>query len=261
MAEVSSYAPGTPSWVDLATSDPEGARNFYGRLFGWSFEVGPAETGHYTMCQLHGGNVAGMAGEPAREGVPTAWTTYMATDDADAVARRIAEGDGTVLMGPMDVMSQGRLLVAADPAGALFGVWQAGDLVGASVVNEPGSLVWSELATRDLAAAQVFYTQVFGHAWEPVDTGEGGPAYQVFSVDGRAVGGAMQMTADWPEQIPSHWMAYFAVEDTEAAAAAAQELGGTVRVPPTDSPYGRFAVLSDPQGAVFTVMQAAAGGG
>ncbi|MBW3601443.1 MAG: VOC family protein [Actinobacteria bacterium] len=261
MAEVSSYAPGTPSWVDLATSDPEGARSFYGRLFGWGFEVGPPETGHYTMCQLRGRNVAGMAGEPSREGVPTAWTTYMATDDADEVARRITEAGGTVLMGPMDVMSQGRLIVAGDPAGALFGVWQAGDHAGASLVDEPGSLVWSELATRDLAAAQVFYTQVFGYGWEAVDTGEGGPAYQVFSVDGRTVGGAMQMTADWPEQIPSHWMTYFAVADTEAAAAAAQDLGGTMRVSPTDSPYGRFAVLGDPQGAVFTVMQSTGVGG
>ncbi len=261
MGEVSSYAPGTPSWVDLATSDPRGARSFYGRLFGWGFEIGPAETGHYTMCQLEGRSVAGMAGEPPREGVPTAWTMYMATDDADGVARRITDGGGTVLMGPLDVMSQGRLVVASDPVGALFGVWQAGDHVGASLVNEPGSLVWSELATRDLAAAQVFYTQVFGYDWEPVDTGEGGPAYQTFSVDGRTVGGAMHMTADWPEQIPPHWMTYFATADTEATAAAAEALGGAVRVPPTDSPYGRFAVLSDPQGAVFTVMRAAGPGG
>jgi uncharacterized protein len=254
MAEVTSYAPGTPSWVDLMTSDPEGARTFYAGLFGWEIEVGPPETGNYGMARLRGHNVAGLGGEPARDGMPTAWTTYIATDDVDGAVKRIADAGGEVMMGPMDVMGEGRMAVATDPTGAVFGMWQPGGHSGASLVNEPGTISWNELATRDLAAARRFYGAVFGYDWADVDTGEGGPLYATFVVGGRSVGGAMQMNDQWPAGIPSHWMPYFAVADADEAVAAVERLGGRVNVPPMDSPYGRFAIVADPQGGVFSVI-------
>lgn len=259
MPEVTSYKPGTPSWVDLTTSDPEAARLFYGRLFGWEFDIGSEEYGNYTTCQLDDRAVAGMSGQPAPEGMPTFWTTYLASDDVDAVAQRVSDNGGQIMMAPMDVMPFGRMLIASDPTGAAFGAWQAGELIGASLVNEPGTLVWNELATRDLDAAQDFYTKVFGYTWGDEDTGEGGPVYRFFQVDGKTVGGSLQMTGDWPQEIPAHWMPYFGVGDTDAAASEAERLGGSVSVPATDSSYGRFAVLNDPQGGLFTVVQSSSG--
>lgn len=252
MPSVPGYSPGTPSWVDLASRDPAGAREFYSTLFGWAFDIGPAETGRYTMCRLDGDIVAGMNGEPVTS-MPTVWTTYLSTEDADETAKRITGAGGSIFMGPMDVLEHGRLVVGTDPSGAMFGVWQPRRHIGASRVNEPGTLCWTELVSRDLASAQDFYSAVFGYAWAPVDTGEEGPRYQTFAVDGRVVGGGLQMTPEWPAEMPSHWMPYFGVVDTDAAVAATERLGGDVRVEPVDSPFGRFAVLADPQGGVFTV--------
>lgn len=258
MVEITSYQPGTPAWVDLMTSDPEGARRFYGELLGWEFEVGPPESGHYTMARVRGLDVAGLGGEPAPAGMPTAWTIYFATDDLEGAAKQITDAGGTVTMGPMDVMEEGRLLVAADPTGAIFGLWQAGKHIGARLQSEPGALVWTELATRDLTAAKRFYTAVLGYEWDAATgTGPGGLAYATFSVKGRLAGGALQMNERWPADVPAHWMPYFGVTDADAAVAAASRLGGGAIVAPTDSPYGRFAVLRDPQGGVFTVISTA----
>jgi predicted enzyme related to lactoylglutathione lyase len=131
MAEVSSYEPGTPSWVDLVTSDPAASRRFYSELFGWELQVSGAEFGHYAMCEIGGKPVAGIAGEVAPEGLPTAWTTYFATDDVDAAVERISGNGGKINMPPMDVGSEGRMAIAADPTGAVFGVWQGGNHIGA----------------------------------------------------------------------------------------------------------------------------------
>jgi len=130
---------------------------------------------HYTNCTLRGRNVAGMGGDPAPDGMPTVWTTYMAVDDADAAAKRGTGNGGALMMEPMDVMSLGRMAVATDPTGAAFGMWQAVDHIGSSLVNEPGAVTWTELATRDLDAAKRFYSAVFGYGWDDFDTGEGGP--------------------------------------------------------------------------------------
>lgn len=253
MVEMTGYASGTPSWVDLATSDPAGARAFYRGLFGWDADIGPDEHGNYTFFLVGDHRVAGMAGQPAQDGVPTAWTTYIATDDTATVAKRVPELGGTLLAGPLEIPGQGVMTWSTDPTGAAFGTWEARGHMGAALVNEPGTLTWNELTTTDLAAARPFYTGLFGYAWEPVDTGEGGPEYATFALGDRAVGGALQMTGAFGD-MPSHWMPYFAVADTDAAAATAERLGGAIGVPPTDSPFGRFAVLTDPQGAVMTVM-------
>jgi predicted enzyme related to lactoylglutathione lyase len=255
MGERTSYPEGTPSWVDVMTSDPEGARTFYSGLFGWDLEVDPdPNTGNYTTARLGGKRVAGLGGQPAPEGVPTVWTTYFATDDVDKTVARVREHGGSVLMEPMSITDVGRMAMAADPTGAVFGLWQAGTHTGAGLVNEPGTFVWNELATRDLDAATKFYGDVLGLTAEDLETGESGMRYRTLHVAGNVAAGSLQIDDSWGEGTPAHWMTYFAVDDTDAAVAKAGELGGSVRVPATDSPHGRFAVLTDPQGGAFTVI-------
>jgi hypothetical protein len=192
------------------------------------------------------------------EGQPTAWSTYMGTDDADAVAARVEAAGGKVLVAPFDVMDQGRMAVFLDATGAPFSVWQPMAMPGAELFNEPGSLSWNELTTRDPEAAKAFYGAVFG--WTANDQ-EGPYPYTVWQLGDRQVGGMMPMVGDeWPADLPAHWMVYFAVAvavavaDYDTGAARAAELGGAVSVPPTDLPTGRFAVLNDPQGAFLPVI-------
>jgi predicted enzyme related to lactoylglutathione lyase len=258
MPEVSEYAPGTPSWVDLASPDPDAAARFYGGLFGWdAVETGPVEeTGGYRMLQRGGRNVAGL-GPTQGEGQPAMWTTYVSTDDAESVAAKVRDAGGQVVMEPFDVLGVGRMAVFVDPAGAYFSVWQPQSHHGADVVNEPGALCWNELATRDIDAAKAFYAAVFG--WDADTNAYGETSYSEWKLGGRSIGGMIAMNEQWPAEVPPHWMVYFAVEDADAAVDRAQELGGRVAVPPTDTPAGRFAVLNDPQGAVFSVIALAAG--
>jgi predicted enzyme related to lactoylglutathione lyase len=257
MPQVNSYEAGTPCWIDLATSDPEGSRRFYGELFGWELEVGPPEAMHYTQARIGGLPVAGLGGEPKPDEIPAGWTTYFATDDVDESVKLITGSGGTVTMGPMDVMDQGRMAIATDPQGAVFGLWRAGKHYGSALVNEPGTVCWNELMTPDLTATRRFYSAVFGYEWEDVDTGADGPAYATFSVGGRQVGGAMQLEPQQAGGAPPSWMADFAVADTDATVDKARQLGGAVSVPATDSSYGRFAILRDPHGGAFAVIRLA----
>lgn len=257
MPQVKSYAAGTPCWVDLTTSDPKGARDFYGPLFDWDLTEGGPETGGYTLAELGGLPVAGLPGQPKPDNLPVAWTTYFATDNVDDTVQRVTANGGSVSTGPMDVTDQGRMAVVSDPANAVFGLWQAGKHFGAALVNEPGTICWNELMTPDLPAARRFYTSVFGYEWDDVDTGPGGPAYSTFAVDGRAVGGAMQLDPSQTGGAPPAWMADFAVADADETTRKAAELGGGVNVPATDSSYGRFAILRDPQGGAFAVIRLA----
>lgn len=244
---------GTPNWVDLGTSDLEDAKRFYTALFGWTAHVSPdPRAGGYTIFNKDDKRVAG-AGPLMGEGQPTAWSTYVATDDADAVATRVEAAGGKVLVAPFDVMEHGRMVVFTDPGGAAFSVWQAGTTSGAELFNEPGSLTWNELATRDADDAKAFYGSVFG--WRAEDSPMGTFAYTTWHLDDRPIGGMMPMTGEEWGDLPPHWMVYFAVEDTDATSARATELGGKVSVPPTDFPFGRFAVLNDPQGAHFSVIR------
>lgn len=254
MSERDGYEAGTPAWIDLTTTDPQDAMRFYAGLFGWELDQGGAESGGYVMCRLDGRPVAGINGQPGPAGFPPAWITYLATDDADATAEAIAGADGNVLMGPMDVMDQGRMLLAADPSGALIGFWQPGQHRGAGLVNQPGTLSWNELVTPDLGAAVAFYGEVCGYEFEEVETGEDGPEYRTFHVGGRAVGGMLSMSV-MPEHVTPHWVPYLAVEDADDATARARDLGGSVFVEPTDSPFGRWSNIADAQGAVLTLVQ------
>lgn len=253
MPEMTSHTPGTPSWVDLATPDTEASVAFYDSLFGWTSPP-PAsddQSGGYRLFHLRGVPVAGAAPIVTADHPPS-WTTYITVTDADEAMAKVRSAGGTVVVEPMDVMSAGRMAVFADPTGATAAVWQPGDHIGAGVVNEPGSLCWNELTTRDGDAARAFYREVFG--WTAVDTSPGGQSYTTWRLNGRDIGGMIVMDDRWPAEIPPHWMVYFAVENTDAAVAHAKELGGTVSVEPFDLPVGRFAVLHDPHGALFSVI-------
>ena len=249
------YKPGTPSWIELASPDTDASAAFYNELMGWNAtEPGPEETGGYRMFQQDGKNVAGLMGK-MQEQQPTAWATYVSVADAEETAEKVKAAGGTVMVEPMDVMDIGRMAVFSDPSGAVFGVWQPKSFAGADVVNEPNSLCWNEVYTRDADADKAFYPRVFGWtAGRP--SFEGAPdSYTVWELGGRPVGGMMQMGDDFPREVPPHWSVCFAVADADAVVARAKELGATVTVEPVDMPIGRFAGLIDPQGASFTVMQ------
>lgn len=246
---VEKYPNGVFSWVDLATSDPEAAKAFYGGLFGWAFLDLPTDMGTiYSMAQIDGYNVAGLG--PTMDGnAPTVWTSYVNHSDADAAAARAAAAGGAVMMPPMDVMDSGRMAIIQDPTGAVFGIWQPQNHIGAQLVNMPNTLVWNELQTREPDAAKAFYGATFG--WGDASDPNG---YVMYSVDGRMQAGMIPMDETWGE-VPPNWAVYFMVDDVDAAAAKIEELGGKVLVPSTQAgEMGRFAVGQDPQGGVFTVM-------
>ncbi len=256
MPDIDSYVPGTPSWVDVSAPDTDAAAAFYSALFGWTAgDAGPIETtGGYRIFSMRGRSVAGLA--PTREGgPPPMWGTYVTVADADATCEQIGAAGGTVNMEPMDVLTAGRMAVASDPGGAVFCIWQKGDHIGCEIVNEPSALIWNELDTRDLAGSEAFYGTVFGWTAE-TQTAPGGN-YTTFSLGGDSVAGMMEITADFPPGVPPNWLAYFAVEDCEDAVAKVVELGGSVRMAPMTVPIGTFAVLGDPHGAVFAVVQMA----
>ncbi len=256
MSEPDAYAPGTPSWVDLGSPDLEASARFYGGLFGWeAVETGTVEeTGGYRMLMLGEKYIAGL-GPLQNEDQPPMWMTYVSVADADATTAKVAAAGGQALLEPMDVLNAGRMAVFLDSEGAAFAVWQPGEHKGAAVVNEPGSLCWNELATRDLEGAKAFYREVFG--WEPESAPIEGTDYTLWLLDGKGIGGATEMGDQWPENIPPHWSVSFAVEDTDETAEKAGSLGGKVSIPPTDLSIGRFAVLNGPHGEVFSVIKLA----
>jgi uncharacterized protein len=250
--EVQRYEDGIPSWVDLGSTDLEGARTFYGGLFGWSAPEGPPEAGGYTVCDIDGKTVAGL-GPNMNPAAPPHWSTYVNVDSADDTVAKVEANGGTVYVAPMDVMDAGRMSVFADPEGAVIGVWQPGQHMGAQLVNEPGTYCWSELMTDDLAGAKAFYKAVFG--WDAEEQEPEGPGgYTEWKIGGRSIGGMMSKPPTMPPGTPSFWGVYFAVENTDATIAKAQELGASVLMPATDIEPGRFAVLSDPGGAMFNVL-------
>lgn len=255
MSERTSYAPGTPCWVDLATPDLEAAEKFYGPLFGWEIPELPnsAEMGGYRRAKLGGKDVAG-AMPLMQEGQPPAWSTYISVDDADAIGRAIQENGGTMIAEPMAVASYGRLAIFTDPEGAFFGIWEPADFAGAELVNEPGAFAWNELNTGDAAAAKEFYGRVFGWEFEDRET-ENADSYVICMVDGERVAGMLEMSGRVPSEVPPHWNTYFAVEETEAAIEQAKAGGGDSVMGPMDVEVGRIAVLHDPWGAIFSVIR------
>ena len=251
MSAVEEHKAGTFCWIELGTTDTGAARNYYKDLFGWS----DAAEQDYVMLKLSGKEVGGLyelTDEMRAHGVPPHWLSYVSVVSADETAKKAESLGATILKEPFDVFAVGRMAVIQDPTGAVFAVWQPRTHIGARVINEPGSLCWNELATRDVDGAKAFYKKVFG--WEG-DTGEAdGMTYTEWKLDGETIGGMLEMGDQFPAEVPAHWLVYFAVDDTDATVASAGELGGSVTVPATDIPPGRFAVLNDTHGAHFAVI-------
>jgi hypothetical protein len=266
MSEPAGYDNGTPCWIDHSSLDPAAAASFHGELFGWEIEdqMPPEAPGRYLMCRLRGRDVAAIGTQQASD-APPMWNTYIAVGSADEAAAKVATAGGKVLGEPFDVFDVGRMAVLTDQAGAPFCVWQAGKHPGAGLVNEPGALCWSELTTRDPEGSKRFYGAVFG--WQASSAEYEGGQYVTWHLAGsepdndNAIGGMMPMIGDqWPANLPPHWMVYFAVDDTDATAAKCEQLGGKISMAPFDSSVGRIAVLTDSQGAAFSVLKLASPG-
>jgi uncharacterized protein len=243
---------GTPCWVDVTVDDIPKAIAFYQALFGWDIQLGGPEVGGYSIAHQDGRIVAAVSPKMGQPDAPSVWTTYLATDDVDATAAKIKGAGGQLLAGPMDVMEEGRMAVASDPAGAVFGLWQGEHTTGLGVANEPGALTWNEHMSADFDGSKAFYQAVFGYGYQDM-SGEGFK-YAMPMVDGHEVGGIGEYPEGTPAGTPAAWSAYFAVPDTDAAVAKVVELGGRVVEPPRDSPYGRFGSVADNHGAVFSLI-------
>lgn len=256
------YVTGSPNWLDLGTPDLRGAESFYGGLFGWRFRSAGPEAGGYGMFQLDDRTVAGAMTVPPEQ-APPGWMVYFRTPDADATATAVRDAGGTVLFEPMDVFDLGRMAVFADPAGVGFAVWQPGAHKGMDVVNDPHTLCWTELYTRDPAAAMAFYGAVLGIESSSVPWPDGTGSYILLTPPGggddSSFGGVVPLDTDPVEAAEGpYWTPYFEVPDADATAAKAEQLGGTVRLAPTElGGVGRFAKLSDPYGARFAVITSA----
>ena len=273
MPERDGYIPGVPCWVDASQPDPEAGAPFYRDLFGWELEdvMPPGAPGKYFMARLRGLEVAAIGSIPESLPQVATWNTYIWVDSADETASKVRDAGGTVLMEPFDVMDSGRMAFVTDPEGAAFGVWQANQHRGARIVNEHGSVNFNGLNTRDAEGAKSFYGSVFG--WKTLPVG-GGP--EMWTLPGYGdhleendpgirervteLGGpegfedvvaSLNLIPDDQPDTPAHWSVTFAVDDADATAAKATELGGTVVVPPCDAPWVRMTIVSDPQGATF----------
>lgn len=257
MTVVETHAPGRFCWVDLGTSDAEAAKRFYTSLFGWSFEDRPmGGDAYYTMLFLRGKSVAALYPQDAQQqaaAVPPNWLSYVSVESADRAAERTRNVGGTVLLEPLDVLDVGRMTMVQDPTGAVVALWEPKSHQGAEVIEEAGALCWNELCTTDPDRAGRFYGDLLG--WEADRQQYAEMDYTVFKQGDRLNGGMMAIAPEWGP-VPPHWRVYFAVEDCDATAAEAGRLGGTVDLTPSDIPgVGRFAVLRDPQGAVFAILR------
>lgn len=244
---------GAPCWVDLYTSDPDQATDFYGQLFGWTAESAGEEYGGYLTFSKGSDVVAGAMRNDGEQGAPDAWTIYLATDDIAAVAAATEANGGQVVMGPMEIPQAGHMAIVADSGEAAVGVWQPGEHKGFAVLAEPGTPGWFELHTRRYDDAVSFYEKVFGwDTYAASDTPEF--RYTTLGEGDQGLAGIMDAAAFLPDGVPAHWSVYFQVEDTDAALAEIGRLGGSTILAAEDTPYGRLAQAADPTGAAFKLL-------
>jgi predicted enzyme related to lactoylglutathione lyase len=241
-----------PRWVDLATDDPQGAQQFYGQLFGWQMEVSDdPQYGGYAIGNLDGRGAAGI-GSKQDPSQPTVWSLYIGTDYIEGLVGRITEEGGTVVAPPFDVGNQGRMAIFQDSAGAFISAWQ-GSGTSNFISDRPGAFSWAELNARDVTNVIPFYERVFD--WTTRTTDGGDQPYHEFQRDGQSVLGALEMPPELPAEVPAYWLIYFDVEDVDSSFQRAVELGATEVVGPQEFPGGRFAIVSDPQGATFGLLK------
>ena len=264
MLEIDKHEPGMFSWADLGTTDTEGAKQFYTELLGLdAMDIPMGEGMSYSMLNKGGRSSCALYRMPPEMEKMTGghpfWVSYFTVESADEAAERIAEVGGTVVNGPFDVFSSGRMVVAQDPTGAMFSVWEPKDHIGAGVFGEPGALAWNELYTHDVGRAAKFYGDLFGWSANATTAGDGGD-YTVFQLNGRPAAGMMRIRPEWGE-VPPNWSIYFAVGDLDGSLDKIKALGGKQINPAMEVPdVGRFSFVQDPQGAYFSIMQMAGQG-
>ena len=258
MAETKTAVANKPAWVDLSSSDAAASRAFYSQLFGWKIEVNPdPQYGGYAMAEVGGKQVAGIGPKMSPE-QPTAWSLYIGTDDADATAKKAQEAGGKVVAPPFDVGDQGRMATFQDPVGAFISIWQPKAMAGELPSGQAGQFGWAELDGKGLDKAVPFYQKVFGWSTKKSDMGQGMPPYIEFQIGGNSIAGVMDMGSNAPAQMPNFWLIYFSVDDVDKAAKKATSAGAQQMMAPQDFPGGRFAVITDPQGATFGLLKMAA---
>jgi predicted enzyme related to lactoylglutathione lyase len=245
--------PGTPCWVSLMVHGLEATEEFYGELFGWEFRPGPRQLGPYVRALLDGREVAGVGRLPTERRLPVAWTPYLASDDVDRTADSVRLCGGTVAVGPLDAAEAGRMAIAADPSGAVFGIWEGVTHPGTALTGVPGTPVWNELLTFETESVTKFYKSVFPYEEEPVVSA--GDDCLTLRLDGRPVAGLHGVGHGLPPDRGPHGRTYFEVADLDATLRRVAELGGRVLAPAYDGPHGRVATVADPEGAEFSVIQ------
>lgn len=239
---------GALTWMDLTTPDLEGAKRFYQQVFGWEyFDIGE-QFGHYHYALANGRPAAGIGQSPPYMPETSVWTIYLASAAGDV--ERVKALGGQVVVETMTVGDAGKMTVCVDPTGAMFGLWQPIDFIGAAVEDEHGSLAWSEVNTRDAAATCEFYGKLFGLTAHKTDD----QAYYFMKRGEQSLFGVMPMDEQWGD-LPPHWMGYFAVDNTDAAVERVQAAGGSLAMPAFDTPYGRIAVITDPYDATISLVQ------
>ncbi|KOX43264.1 VOC family protein [Streptomyces ardesiacus] len=243
---------GAPCWADAMFTDVEGAKRFYGDVLGWTFGESSSEYGNYTECYSDGKAVAAVVPPPPGHEDRSQWCLYLASPDAEATAGRIREAGGELLLEPMRIGDYGTMCLARDPGGVVFGVWQGGRHQGFEATAVPGAYCWAEIFTREPAKSDAFFPAVFSYRSQQMQDDR--MDFRVYRLsDGPALG-RMAMTEEFPPEVPPYINVYFAVADCDDAVARATKLGGVVRFGPVTTPFGRFAALSDPQGATFSVI-------
>ncbi|MEV6959946.1 VOC family protein [Streptomyces sp. NPDC051207] len=243
---------GAPCWADAMFRDVEGAKRFYGGVLGWTFGEASSEFGNYTEAYVDGKAVAAVVPPMSGQEGHSQWCLYFASQDAAATAARVREAGGEVLMEPMQVADYGTMCLARDPSGVVFGVWQAGRHEGFDAMAEPGAYCWAEVCTREPEKSDPFWAALFPYRVKTMQ--DAGVEFRVYDLGDRSVLGRMRMGDDFPPEVGPYINVYFTVEDCDAAVTRATELGGVLRFGPMDTPFGRFAALSDPQGANFSVI-------
>ncbi|MCX4642618.1 VOC family protein [Streptomyces sp. NPDC055059] len=248
-------APGTPCWVSLMVHGMAATQEFYAALFGWEFRPGPQQLGPYVRALLDGHEVAGIGQMPPDRHLPVAWTPYLASDDVDATSESIRHCGGTVGVGPIDAGEAGRMAIASDPAGAVFGIWQAAEHLGMALTGVPGAPAWNELVTQETASVAKFYEVTFGYEEEAVVSADFD--YLTLHLNGSPVASVHGVGQALPRDRGAHWMTYFEVADVDESVSLVEELGGHVLKPARDGSQGRLATVADPEGAVFTLVRSA----
>lgn len=258
MNDKNNYPQGVFCWAELCTHNWQEGKAFYTALFEWGSDDQPiGDDEYYTMLQKQGDDIAAMYQMPKEQvadSIPSYWLTYIAVDDVDACAMKAQELGAKIIAGPHNVMDAGRMLMLKDPAGATVALWQGKEHIGCKRPCELNTPYWHEMATRDSETSRHFYCELLG--WQSEIKPMEGMDYTLFLVAGKPVAGMLQMTDEWPQDVPPHWMIYFAVDNCDSYVKKVASLGGQVCVPATDIPdVGRFSVICDPQGAVFSIIE------